>query len=90
MRKNIGDRVKERSLLKSGNLKVELEDDEGVDNYDKAKSMPSDFSSFTLSQSKRLMHDVVRQKDGFYNNSVNYTDTDSLYLHQKYWSVIRV
>ena len=28
------------------------------------------------------MNDV----DGFYNNSIYYTDTDSLYIHKKYWS----
>ena len=38
MRENFDDRVKERFPLKNGNLNVKLEDDEGVDDYDKAKS----------------------------------------------------
>ena len=37
MRENFDDRVKEWFPLKNGNLIVKLEDDEGVDDYDKAK-----------------------------------------------------
>ena len=75
--------------LKNGNLIVKLEDDEGVDEYDKVKSvnrMPSHFGSFILSHSKRLMNEVINQTGGFYNNSIYYTDKDSLYIHKKYWS----
>ena len=32
------------------------------------------------------MNDVIRQIGGFYKNSIYYTDTDSLYIHKKYWS----
>ena len=32
------------------------------------------------------MNDVIKQIGGFYNNSIYYTDTDSLYIHKKYWS----
>ena len=91
MRENFDDRVKEWFPLKNGNLIVKLEDDEGVDDYDKAKSintMPSHFGSFILSHSKRLMNNVIKQIDGFYNNNIYYTDTDSLYIHKKYWSVL--
>ena len=89
MRENFDDRVKEWFPLKNGNLIVKLEDDEGVDDYDKAKSvdtMPSPFGSDILSHSKRLMNDVIKQKGGFYKNSNHYSDTDSLYIHKKYWS----
>ena len=89
MKENFDDRVKEWFPLENGNLIVKLQDDEGVDDYDKAKSvntMPSHFGSFILSHSKRLMNDVIKQIDGFYNNSIYYTDTDSLYIHKKYWS----
>ena len=80
--------VKEWFLLKNGNLIVKLEDDEGVDDYDKAKSvntMPSHFGSNILSHSKRLMNGVIRQIGGFYNNSFYCTDNDSLFIHKKYW-----
>ena len=48
--------------------------------------MPSHFGSSVLSHSKRLMNDVINQIGGFYNNNIYYTDTDSLYIHEKYWS----
>ena len=32
------------------------------------------------------MNDVVKQINGFQNNSIYNTDTDSLYIHKKYWS----
>ena len=88
MRENFDDRVKEWFPLKNGNFIVKLEDDDGVDDYDKAKSkntMPSHFGSFILSHSKRLMNDVFREIDAFYNNIIYYTDTDSGYIHKKYW-----
>ena len=89
MRENFDDRVKDWFPLKNGNLIVKLEDDEGVDDFDKAKAvntMPFHFGSNILSHSKRLMNNVINQIDGFYNNNIYYTDTDSLYIHKKYWS----
>ena len=89
MRENFDDRIKEWFPLKNGNLIVKLEDDEGVDDFDKAKSintMPSHFGGYILSHSKRLMNNVINQINGFYNNNIYYTDTDSLYIHKKYWS----
>ena len=75
--------------MKNGNLIVEIEDDEGVDDSDKAESInskPFQFGSYILSHSKRMMNDVIQQKVGFYNNSFYHTDTDSRYIHKKYWS----
>ena len=46
MRKNFDDRAKEWFPLRNGNSIVKLEDDKGVDDYDKAKpvnTMPSHF-----------------------------------------------
>ena len=63
MRENFDDRVKEWFPLKKGILVVKLED-EGVDDYDKAKSvktMPSHFGSYILSHCKRLMNEVITQ-----------------------------
>ena len=45
--------------------------------------MPSHFGSYILSHSKRLMKDVFNEIDGFYNNVICYTDTDSGYFHKK-------
>ena len=81
MRESFDDSVKDCLPLKNGNLKVKLEDDEGVDDYDKAKSintMPSHFGSNILSHNVRLLNDLINQIDGFYNKSVYYTVSDSL------------
>ena len=89
MKENFDYRVKEWFPLKNGNLIVKLEDDEGVDDFAKAKSvntMPSHFGSFILSHSKRLMNEVFRVIDGFYSNCIYYGDTDSGYIHKKHWS----
>ena len=86
MREKFDERVKDRFPLKNGNLIVKIEDKEGADDFDKMNSVntkPSHFGSFILSHSKRLMNDVFRHIDGFYNNSIYYTDADSLYIHKK-------
>ena len=91
MKENFDDRVKEWFPLKNGNLIVKLEDDEGVDDFDKAKSvntMPSHFGSFILSHSRRLMNEVFRVIDGFYSDCIYYGDTDSGYIHKKHWSTL--
>ena len=75
--------------MKDGNLIAKLEVHEGIDDYDKAKSlntMPAHFGIYILSHCKRLMNDVIKQMGGLFNNSIYYTDTDSLYIHEKYWS----
>ena len=68
MRENFNDRVKKWFLLKNGNLVVVLlEDDGGLDDYDKAKSintMPSHFGSDFFSSNKMLLNDVIRQIGG--------------------------
>ena len=33
-----------------------------------------------------LMNEFIRQIRGFYNNGIYYGDTDSAYIHKKYWS----
>ena len=89
MKENFDDRIKKWFPLKNGNLIVKLQDDEGVDDYDKAKSintMPSHFGSYILSHSKRLMNNVFNEIDAFCNNVIYYTDTESGYIHKKYWN----
>ena len=88
MRENLDDRVKDRFPSKNGNLIVKLEDDECVDIYEKAKlvnTLSSHFGSYISPPSKRMMNDVIKKIVGFYNNSIYYTDNDSLYIHKKYW-----
>ena len=76
LRKIFDDRVKEWFPLKDGNLLVKIE----VDDYNKAKSintLPSQFESFILSHSKRLMNEVFRVIGGFYSDCIYYGETDS-------------
>ena len=85
MKENFDNRIKEWFPLKNNNFIVNLENDEGIDDYNKAKSMntmPSHFGSNILSHTKRIMNDVIKQTDGFYNNNIYYTDTDSLHIHK--------
>ena len=48
--------------------------------------MQSHIGSYILSHSKRLMNDVFREIDAFYNNVIYNTDTDSGYIHKKHWN----
>ena len=62
MRENFDDRVKDLFPLKNGNFLVKIEDDEGVDDYDTAKSintMPSQFGSYILSHFQRLINEII-------------------------------
>ena len=34
------------------------------------------------------MNIFIREINGFYNNSIYYSDTDSLYIEKKYWDVL--
>ena len=34
------------------------------------------------------MNNFIREINGFYNNSKNYGDMDSLYVEKKYWDVL--
>ena len=89
LRENFDARVKDWFPLKNGNLIVKLEDDEGFHDYDKAKSkntMPFHFGSHILSHSERLRNEVINQIGRFYNISIYYGDSDSMYIHKKYWS----
>ena len=61
---------------------VGLESDNNVKN-----TLPSKLGAFILSKSKRNMNKFVRKISGFYNNSIYYGDTDSLYKEGKYWDV---
>ena len=91
MRENFDDRIKEWFPLKNGNLIVKLQDDEGVDDFNKAKAintMPSHFGIYILSHSKRLMNNVFREIAGFYSNNMYYGDTDSGYIHKKHCSTL--
>ena len=65
--------------LINGNYTVKLEKDDGLDgDNDVENKLPSHLGAFTLSYSKRIMNNFIREINGFYNNSLYYGDTDSL------------
>ena len=64
-------------------IKYGLEEDNDIKN-----TLPSLLGAFILSNSKRIMNNFIREINGFYNNSIYYEDTDSLYIEKKYWDVL--
>ena len=51
----------------------------------KVNSMPLHLGVFVLSNSKRIMNNLIHAIDGFYSNDVYYTERDSLYIENKHW-----
>ena len=75
--------------LPNGYYIVKLKKDDGLDgDRDVKKTLPSHLGAFILSISKRTMNNFIRDINGFYNNSIYYGDTDSLYIEKKYWDVL--
>ena len=75
--------------LPNGNYIVKLKKDAALEHDNDVKNtLPSHLGSFILSNSKRIMNKFIREINGFYNNSIYYTDTDSLYIEKKYWDVL--
>ena len=91
MKNEYDDSVIEWFPHKNGNILVKIKDKEGVDDEGLSKkpnSQPSHMGSFILSQS-RLMNDVILALDGFKNNKVYYGDTDSVYLHNFDYEILK-
>ena len=75
--------------LPNGNYIVKMKRDDGLDDdYDIKKTLPAVLLAFTLSISKRIMNNFIREINGFYNITIYYTDRDSLYIEKKYWDVL--
>ena len=57
--------------------------DEGLDGDSVVKNrLHSYLREFILSKNKRMKNNFIREKNGFYNINVYYTDTDSLYIEK--------
>ena len=75
--------------LPNGNYIVKLKKDDGLESDNDVKNiLPSHLGAFILTNSKRIMNNFIREINGFYNNSIYYGDTDSLYIEKKYWDVL--
>ena len=55
----------------------------------KINSQPPHLGSFILSHSNRLLNDVILAIEGFKNNKINYSDTDSVYIHNDDYEVLK-
>ena len=70
--------------LPNGNHIVKMKRDDGLDDdCDIKNTLPAVFGAFIISNSKRIMNNFIREINGFYNNSLYYGDTDSLYIERK-------
>ena len=66
-----------------------MKKDDGLEGDNDVKNtLPSHLGAFILSISERIMNNFIREINGFYNNSIYYGDTNSLYTEKKYWDVL--
>ena len=63
--------VLDYSKLPNNSYIVKLGKDKGLDDDNNLKNTPpSQLGAFTLSNTKRIMNDSIRETNGFYNNSI--------------------
>ena len=75
--------------LPNGIYIVKMKEDDGLDDdCDIENTLPAVLGALILINSKRIMNNFIREINGFYNNSIYYGDTDSLYIEKKYWDVL--
>ena len=75
--------------LTNGNYIVKMKKDDGLDHdCDIKNTLPAVLGSLILAIGRRIMNKFIREINGFYENYIYYTDTDSLYLEKKYWDVL--
>ena len=86
MQTEYDERVKDYWKISCINYIVKMIDDVGLeDEVKKLNTMPLHLGAFVLSNSKRIMNNIIHAISGFYTNDVYYTDTDSLYIENKHW-----
>ena len=89
MKTEFDENVLEYWKLPNGNYIVKMKKDDGLDDdCDIKNTLPAVLGAFILSNSKRIMNNFIREINGFYNNSIYYGDTDSLYIEKKCWDVL--
>ena len=89
MKTEFDENVLEYWKIPNGNYIVKMKKDDGLDyDSDVKNTLPAVFGAFILNNSKRNMNNFIREINGFYNNSIYYGDTDSLYIEKKYWDVL--
>ena len=89
MQTELDENVLDYWKLPNGNYIVKMKKDDGLDgDCDIKNTLLAVLGAFILSNSKRIMNNFVREINGFYENSINFGDTDSLYTEKKYWDVL--
>ena len=69
--------------LPDGNYIVKMKKDDGLDDdCDNKITLPAVLGALIFSNSKRIMNNFIREINVFYNNSMYYGDTDSLYIEK--------
>ena len=75
--------------LPDGKYIVKMKKDNGLDDdCDIKNTLHAILGAFPLSNIKRILNNFIRERNGFYNKSTYYGDTDSLYIEKKYWHVL--
>ena len=75
--------------LPNGNFIVKMKKDYGLhDDCDIKSTLPAVLGALILVNSKRNMNNFIWEKNGLYNDSLNYGDTDSLYMKEKIWDAL--
>ena len=75
--------------LPNGNYIVKFKKDDGLESDNGVKNtLPSQLGAFILSNSKRIMKILIREINGFYNNSIYYGVTNSLFIEKKHWDAL--
>ena len=75
--------------LPNGNYIVKMKKDDGLDDdCDNKNTLTAVLGAFILANSRRIMNKFIREINGFYENNIYYTDTDSLYIEKNYWDVL--
>ena len=68
---------------------MKYKEDDGLDGDNDVKNtLPSHHGAFILTISKRIMNNYIREKNGFFYNSIYYGDSDSLFIEKKCWDVL--
>ena len=70
--------------LPNGNYSVKMKKDDGLDDdCDITNTLPAVLGAFTLSNSKRIRNNFMREINVFFINSIYSGDIDSLYIEKK-------
>ena len=66
-----------------------MKKDDGLDEHnDIRNTLPIHLGGLILSNSKQIMNNFIRERNGFYKSSIYYGDTDSIYIEKQHRNVL--